>query len=80
MGTFVVHQLVAQSNRIELVQNIECCSQKISVVEVLPSITIGKTSEDLLAGVEQSIDLVIRTGSKKFDEVIDTRAKFVQLF
>lgn len=67
-GTFVVHQFVAQSKRIELVQNVED-AQKISVIEVLPSITIGKAA-DLVAGVEQSIDLIIRTGSKKFDEVV----------
>lgn len=63
-----MHQFVAQSKRIELVQNVED-AQKISVIQVLPSITIGKAA-DLVAGVEQSIDLIIRTGSKKFDEVV----------
>jgi hypothetical protein len=35
----------------------------------MPSVTVIKSREDLLAGTEQEVELVIRTGSTAFKKV-----------
>lgn len=41
----------------------------MTVIRVAPTVTIIKTRDDLLAGTEQEVDLVIRAGSRAFDKV-----------
>lgn len=69
-GTFVVSQFVACSEKFEFIQNITLPKLSITVIEVVPSVTVVKTNDDLLAGTEQEVSLVVRTGSMAFREVI----------
>ena len=41
----------------------------VTMMRVAPTVTIVKNREDLLAGIEQEVDLVIRAGSRAFDQV-----------
>ena len=43
----------------------------MTVIRVAPTVTIIKTRDDLLAGTEQEVDLVIRAGSRACDTVIN---------
>ena len=40
------------------------------MIRMAPTVTIVKSREDLLAGVEQEVELVIRAGSRAFDQVL----------
>lgn len=68
-GTFIVSQFMASSKKLDFIQSINCQKPTLTVVEVMPSVTIIKSRDDLLAGTEQEVDLVIRTGSTAFHDV-----------
>uniref|UniRef100_A0A0P6GFC0 Trafficking protein particle complex subunit n=1 Tax=Daphnia magna TaxID=35525 RepID=A0A0P6GFC0_9CRUS len=65
-GTYVLSQFVACSQRLEFIQSVNCPKVSITVVEVMPSVTFIKTRDDLLAGTDQEVELVVRTGSTAF--------------
>ncbi|EFX70597.1 hypothetical protein DAPPUDRAFT_309387 [Daphnia pulex] len=65
-GTYVVSQFVASSQKLEFIQSINCPKLSLTVVEVMPSVMVIKSRDDLLAGTEQEVELVIRTGSTAF--------------
>lgn len=64
---------MASSNKLEFIQSINCLKPSLTVVEVMPTVTIIKSRDDLLAGTEQQVDLVIRSGSTVFLEVNSTK-------
>lgn len=68
-GTFVVSQFVASCQQLEFVQNVVGPKTSVTVVEVTPTLKVIKTDDDLLAGTEQQVELVIRTGSRAFHQV-----------
>ena len=68
-GTFVVSQFVASCQQLEFVQNVVGPKTSVTVVEVTPTLKVIKTDDDLLAGSEQQVELVIRTGSRAFHQV-----------
>lgn len=68
-GSFTLNQFIAREARLELIHKVTCPIADISVVKVTPVVTIVKPPEDLLVGMEQPIQLVIRTGSIPFDKV-----------
>ena len=68
-GTFVANQFFARSHQLELIRRVNCPVSNVTMVRVAPTVTIVKNREDLLAGIEQEVDLVIRAGSRAFDQV-----------
>lgn len=60
---------MACSQRLEFIQSVSCPKVSITVVEVMPSVTVIKTRDDLLAGTDQEVELVVRTGSTAFQNV-----------
>ena len=68
-GSYTLNQFFARQARLELIHKSTCPVADISVVKVTPMVTIVKPPEDLLVGIEQPIQLVIRTGSIAFDKV-----------
>lgn len=68
-GTFVLSQFRASCQQLEFIQNIVSPRPTLTVVEIIPTVKVIKTNDDLLAGTEQEVELVIRTGSRAFHEV-----------
>lgn len=65
----MLNQFFAREGHLEFIHKATRPIANISVVKVTPVVTIVKPPEDLLFGIEQSIQLVIRTGSVAFDKV-----------
>lgn len=72
-GSYTLNQFFARQARLELIHKSTCPVADISVVKVTPMVTIVKPPEDLLVGIEQPIQLVIRTGSIAFDKEMNLR-------
>ena len=72
-GQFVLNQFIVAVHRLELIEPVgngpTDPAPGLTVVRVTPTVTIVKCREDLLAGIEQEIQLVIRTGSAPFKQV-----------
>lgn len=60
---------MACSQKLEFIHSINCPKLSLTVVEVMPSVMVIKSRDDLLAGTEQEVELVIRTGSTAFQNV-----------
>lgn len=65
-----MNQFMASSEKLEFIQNVALPKLSLTVVEVIPVVTVVKSSDDILAGIEQEVDLVIRAGSTSFPDVI----------
>jgi len=70
-ASLALHQLVVALERLELVQPAGpvAAAPALTVVRVTPTVTVVKDRDDLLAGLEQHIQLVIKTGSTPFNQV-----------
>ena len=72
-GVFALSQFVVRSRQIEFIRTVDCSAPNLTVIKVVPTVTILKSSEDLLAGTEQDLELVIKAGSMAFDKVLAYR-------
>ena len=64
-----MNQFFARSNQLELIRRVDCVVPNITMTRMAPTVMVVKSREDLLAGVEQEVELVIRAGSRAFDQV-----------